>query len=343
MASQRTRAILVGATAIVLFTCAILIWLDRTGQISLFASGTTREIKQSVRSEADWKQGQFNNVGFVNGALRLIAAGNTNIETTPSSNTQSSTSISVKTIEQAGAVALVPKSSGHCLYESPKDWAALTDDSGSGIDILKSDSSMYAGWSIWPVDRSGEQYYGAQFGDPDASNLALVNKLLRGGGYVADAQYTGSNQSVMSGLFTVRPWRSSQKTGLVLYHIYPKPDVSVAYIASRYVAATDTAIWQQDGGTAVAVALSIRCTSQLRPSSSAGSTGASGAAKDNADGISESDYNAQLGIETVHDPDTGENYTVNRVSAYNDNGPYGPGYYKAVGNDVKKLELGIQY
>lgn len=337
---RRSGVVLTVGITMALVITAIVLWMTQTGRLALFADGTTHAVSVTVQSGGDWQKGDFQNLKFVDGALRFASASEST--PAPASPTATPAGTSVKTIDQAGAVQLYAKTSGYCKYNAPEDWAAVTDDSGAGIDILKSNYSMYAGWSIWPVDRAAEQYYGPQFGDPDASNLALINQLLTGGGYRADARYTGPNELVMRGLFTVRSWQSSQKTGVIIYHIYPNPDISRAYISSRYVAATDSAKWAKDGGTAVAVAISIRCTSQLRPSSSAGTTG-SGGARDQADGISGSDYNAQLGTETVHDPDTGQNYTVDHATGYNQTGPQGPGYYKANGNDVKKLETGMVY
>jgi hypothetical protein len=45
-------------------------------------------------------------------------------------------------------------------------------------------------------------------------------------------------------------------------------------------------------------------------------------------------------MEYVHDPDTGENYWVNPSQDYDENGRDGPGYYKQVGFDTKKLSEG---
>ncbi|MBN1822307.1 MAG: hypothetical protein JW833_16420, partial [Prolixibacteraceae bacterium] len=76
--------------------------------------------------------------------------------------------------------------------------------------------------------------------------------------------------------------------------------------------------------------LSIRSVVQIQTNSNYSSGS-------NEDTEVESGYNMQLGMEYVHDPDTGENYWVSPGTDYNETGRDGPGYYKQVGNDIKKL------
>jgi hypothetical protein len=92
-------------------------------------------------------------------------------------------------------------------------------------------------------------------------------------------------------------------------------------------------LWERQGADAIAVALSIRSVVQLRSGGSS-NTGSS------EESTVESGYNMQLGREYVHDPDTGENYWVSPSQDYDENGKDGPGYYKRVGVDQKKLSEG---
>jgi membrane-associated protease RseP (regulator of RpoE activity) len=54
----------------------------------------------------------------------------------------------------------------------------------------------------------------------------------------------------------------------------------------------------------------------------------------------ESTYNQQLGMESAHDPATGENYWVSHGTDWNETGPEGPGVYRQSGNDRRKLVPG---
>jgi hypothetical protein len=82
------------------------------------------------------------------------------------------------------------------------------------------------------------------------------------------------------------------------------------------------------------VALTIRCTVQLQVSPGYAGSGSPRASRE------ESTYNQQLGTEYAHDPVTGENFLMSHAGDYMQNGPQGPGYYRQVGNDYRKLEPG---
>jgi hypothetical protein len=106
--------------------------------------------------------------------------------------------------------------------------------------------------------------------------------------------------------------------GVVLYRVWPIPNDPNGYIVLQRRAQTPKPLWERKGAQAIAVALSIRCARQLRPSPDVGGRRPPG------DDQMESTYNQQLGMEYAHDAATGENYWVNRSTDWDDTGPQGP-------------------
>jgi len=51
-------------------------------------------------------------------------------------------------------------------------------------------------------------------------------------------------------------------------------------------------------------------------------------------------YNAQRGTQYAHSPSTGQNFLLDRSTAWNDNGTQGAGYYRSVDNSYEKLAVG---
>lgn len=92
----------------------------------------------------------------------------------------------------------------------------------------------------------------------------------------------------------------------------------------------------------VAVAMSIRCNVAFHappPADYTKGLGQQGRRPAREEDVA-SEYNKELGMEYVHDPQTGQNYWVSPSRDYRENGPQGPGYYKQDGNFVKKLQPG---
>jgi hypothetical protein len=48
----------------------------------------------------------------------------------------------------------------------------------------------------------------------------------------------------------------------------------------------------------------------------------------------------QRGTEYAHDPVTGENFLMDYAADHLESGPNGPGFYRQVGNELRKLEPG---
>jgi hypothetical protein len=90
-----------------------------------------------------------------------------------------------------------------------------------------------------------------------------------------------------------------------------------------------------------AVALSIRCSTQLIPQNfrvgARTTTGRTGKGRDDDDARA-SDYNKELGVEYKHNPATGENFLVSPNDERD--GPQGRGIYVQRGNDLIKLANG---
>ena len=119
---------------------------------------------------------------------------------------------------------------------------------------------------------------------------------------------------------------------MVIYQVFSVPGDINGYIIEMYTAQTNKEIWNSRGAEAIAVALSIRCSSLTARK-----------AKSNAriDPVKlENAYNKELGIAYAYDPITGDNYWVNAVTDWNERGLQGAGYYKVIGNEMKKLSPG---
>ena len=129
-----------------------------------------------------------------------------------------------------------------------------------------------------------------------------------------------------------REYETPTRHGVLVYIVYPQP--MGGFIICCRTAYGPKQMWQAYGPVAVAVALTIRCTVQLQVSPTSAGGGASGASRE------ESTYNQQLGTEYAHDPVTGENFLMNFAADHRDSGPQGPGFYREVNGELRKLESG---
>jgi hypothetical protein len=224
-----------------------------------------------------------------------------------------------------GGLPLQPKQLGYCRALAPADWAIVNvSQNSNAVDLFN--GAFAASWMVRGVTAAEMMYYPQQFGSPDAVLMTYA--------MIPDDPYPPqfSAPQPLGGGYAAREFETPTRHGVVIYTVYPQA-MGGFIITSRTIYGPKQ-MWQAYGPVAVAVALTIRCTVQLQVSPWPGGGAASGASRE------ESTYNQQLGTEYAHDPVTGENFLMDYGADHLDNGPQGPGFYRDVNGELRKLELG---
>ncbi|MBN2774994.1 MAG: hypothetical protein JXR31_12130, partial [Prolixibacteraceae bacterium] len=215
---------------------------------------------------------------------------------------------------------------GNCYAVAPANWEITgTGNNGNALDIYSADRKMYAGYMILGVQGSlATGFYSYMYSTPET----FINYTISESG-TKNVSYGEPVRDALG--YTILPFEiEGVIQGVVFYRTWAIPGDPYGYVIVSRVAKTMKQIWSSMGANAISVALSIRSVVQIQTNSNYSSGS-------NEDTEVESGYNMQLGMEYVHDPDTGENYWVSPSTDYNETGRDGPGYYKQVGNDIKKL------
>ena len=217
------------------------------------------------------------------------------------------------------AVTLAEKSSGYCRALAPDEWAFVTNAQATGADLFSPEKSMHAAWGI-----SSVYYYMYPTVD------SFLNTWMPLAGYTG-FELESSFKDLGDG-FTQRGFTSEiGKKGLVIYKTYEFD--SAFYVVSVYFAAADNEIWESKGATPTYAAISIRCVSQLRPTTSGVSLPSSdpSSSRDNPEvSLSDKWTEAIMGYENVYSPTTGDHYEA-PLNSYWDTGPDGGGRHSRVG------------
>jgi len=223
---------------------------------------------------------------------------------------------------------------GPCHAAVFAGWKLTPGPNGQTADVF-GPNGAYAGWGIVAVNPAMRQYYGAMYGPPEEHTVAILTQLLH-----TQPQFTSSKN--IGGFFTAHEFRAGNKTGIVLYHVYPA--AMGQYIISEYFAwapPSDAALLSQ----AKAVMTSLQCTSSVRPPSATytphpgGTSGKKGGGSSEDDNLK--DYNSILGTQWAHDAN-GTLYYLDAAKQWSDNGPDGPGYYAGSGVNRHKLTPGVE-
>lgn len=215
----------------------------------------------------------------------------------------------------AGPIPLAQVRGNRCTALEPQGWRVCNErNEGDGVDFVSPDATLGSGYLIVGVPSMMVPTYG---GSPESAVKFIVQNFGQ-----VPSQFS-PNQRDRTGFNIIR-WQNQQGVGLALWYTFPLQG--------------DPHRLRE----AVAVATSIRCTVALRPPPPADYTSRPSQTrkKPRSDDEAASEYNAQLGMEDVHDKTTGENYWVSPSTDYRQNGPEGPGHYKQVGNDIRKLSPG---
>lgn len=249
--------------------------------------------------------------------------------------------LTVKRIGVSNSEIVVKATSANCYAYMPKGWA-LTDFQGKAADIYSSDKKVAGELWYFPVtylNRAFDNFYGR---DPDLSSpspltqaLAVVRNEV--GGLKADKFVTNGTELVVQGYhgFSVS---SLKYKGYLLFYPMQGDKVSIDYLNIVRSVVVPRNTTQSDLSRYFRAVLSIRCNAQV----DAGSDPFTPIPSTDGSSDENSSYNAQLGTEVVHDPATGQTYTVSVTEDLSKNvcGTGNEGYAKYVGNDCKVLSYG---
>ncbi len=230
----------------------------------------------------------------------------------------------------AQGIQLTLKEAGYCKALAPIDWNFSSVPPYVGADLFSPDRSSHAAWGITSI-------YKALYPTPQSALIYLLDAV----GY-QDALLVGEPIDLGYG-FTGMGFSSSiGRQGQFIFKVYDL-DASF-YVISVYLGATTNENWNEYGPQALSAAISIRCVSQLRPSSAnldLDLSDASNKADNPGVDLSEKWSEAILGFENVYSPTTGDHFLA-PINSYWETGPDGGGYYRSVpGGGFEKLEYGF--
>ena len=228
------------------------------------------------------------------------------------------------------AIHLTLKEAGHCKALAPDDWGFTSIPPYVGADLFSPDQSSHAAWGITSI-------YKALYPTPQSALTYLLDAI----GYHS-ASLLDEPVEIGYGFMTARFSSGIGRQGQLIFKLY-NLDASL-YVISVYLGATTSESWEINGPEVLTAAISIRCVSQLRPSSANLDLDLSDASNkaDNPEvDLSEKWSEAILGFENVYSPTTGEHYLA-PLDTYWETGPDGGGYYRELpGGGLEKLELGF--
>lgn len=248
----------------------------------------------------------------------------------PTNTSQDSSPAPVASVSSAKiindkALGLKVKSSGYCKAIAPEDWNIRATESADGADVESPSGNAHSGWWIAYV-------YSYMFPSiEEYLNYAMPTFVGFNGFRLT------SGESDWGYDIKKRDFESNSKKGLVFWKKYDTGDGN--YIVSIYFASTGSGEWDSKTGAASqSAAISIRCSTQMRPGTSGNDPSSSSGNSEVS--LSDKWREAMMGWENVYSPSTGEHWEASQDSYWND-GPDGAGYYRQVGNDYEKLERGF--
>jgi hypothetical protein len=227
-------------------------------------------------------------------------------------------------------VPVFPVRAQFCSAMAPAGWnvtSALPDGKG----LFLEGRGFYASYSIMPVQGTLTHFEPGRYANPHAFVQQMDAELSQSSG---QGPILRTSKIQQYGDMFVKEIDNAYSHMVSMYSFYP---MSLGgYVLVLRHASGPRGNWQTYGTIAIMVAGSIRCQAQYSPSPNTGSGGRS------ASGTSgRSTYNAQLGTEYAHDPETGESFFMTHATDWMENGPDGPGYYRQIGNSYRKLVPGL--
>lgn len=227
------------------------------------------------------------------------------------------------------ATRLVEKSVAYCKALAPEDWSFASTPPYVGADLFSPDRRVHAAWGIAGI-------YKSLYPTDDSALNYLLNMVYQG------FTLTGTPEDMGYGFWSREFNTGIGMKGQVIYKIY---DFDPSFcVISVYMAATDVDLWETRGAQALSSAISIRCVSQLRPTTEDLDLGSANLSDHSANpevDLSENWTEAIMGYENVYSPSIGEHYLA-PLNSYWDTGPDGGGYYRELpGGGYEKLLEGF--
>ena len=218
-----------------------------------------------------------------------------------------------KTVPDSAAVSRT--TSGNCSAYLPGGWTLSTDDRSQAADGFSADRRSWVGWTMMAVNSAMQPYWQVYGVDPDfysadpaAQAMGTLRMVARNLGFSTDITKVG--KVVSQGIYKASKVSSPTSVGILVWADQPFPGdganfdyISVFRAALAPKGTSDNELLRQ-----MRNALSIQCTTQLRPSPDA-FTPSSTIKKPKQSGKRDQ-YNSQLDTFWAHDPETGQNYSL---------------------------------
>jgi hypothetical protein len=216
----------------------------------------------------------------------------------------------------------------HCLAFGPAGYAVVGENAqriAFGADIHRADGRAGVSFSVL----AGGPIVGLpSLATPEAALASMISSSGQ------TAFRWGRNQPLDAGL-VAREYETPIGRGVMFFRVIPQQGGFV--IVARMAQATPDA-WQRDSTELISIALSMRCRVPMVPAAAEPPPRQRPARE--RGGERSSEYNWVLGMETYHDPRTGQNYWVSPSTDRSPTGPEGEGYYVRRGNDTIRLAPG---
>jgi hypothetical protein len=228
------------------------------------------------------------------------------------------------------ATQLVEVGAAYCVALLPDGWSIASPAPYTGLDIYSPDKRIHAAWTIARISK-------AQYPTEDDALNSVMNSVFPG------LSLTSPKTDSGDGFFTREFSTGSGQKGQLFYILYDVDPNN--FVISIYMAATDANQWTTQEAVAISSAISIRCVTQMRPSTASLDLGAANPSDPSANPemvLSANWTQAIMGYKNVYSAALGEHYLV-RVDSYWADGPSGGGYYRQLpegGYELLKDGLG---
>lgn len=218
-----------------------------------------------------------------------------------------------KTVPESAAVARA--TSGNCSAYLPSGWVLSTDDRSQAADGFSADRRSWVGWTMLAVNSAMQPYWQTYGVDPDfyspdpaAQAMGTLRMVSRNLGFSPDITKVG--KVVSQGIYKATKVTSPTSVGILVWADQPFPGdgVNFDYISVFRAALAPKGTSDNELLRQMRNALSIQCTTQLRPSPDAFSP--SSTIKKPKQTGRRDQYNSQLDTFWAHDPETGQNYSL---------------------------------
>ncbi len=213
------------------------------------------------------------------------------------------------------ATQLVEVGAAYCVALVPDGWNFTSAAPYTSADIFSPDKHIHAAWTIASISK-------AQYPTEEDALNSVMNSMFPGFTAISPKPDSGN------GFFTLEFTTGAGQKGQLFYILYDVDPNN--FVISIYMAETDTDQWTSQGVVAISSAISIRCVTQMRPSTGSLDLGAANPSDPNANPeviLSANWTQAIMGYINVYSPALGEHYLV-RVDSLWADGPAGSGYYR---------------